>query len=144
MNFSRKKRQPLEITLTPMIDVVFLLLIFFMVTTTFNQQSAIKISLPEAQGEETLLDEKIIMLTINADGIYFISGDDDLPHQLVNQKVDTLKRALMQAAGNSRQIPFIISADGKTPHQAVITVLDVASQLGFNRITFATKKAPGV
>ncbi len=143
MNFSRKKRQPLEITLTPMIDVVFLLLIFFMVTTTFNQQSAIKISLPEAQGEETLLDEKIIMLTINADGIYFISGDDDLPHQLVNQKVDTLKRALMQAAGNSRQIPFIISADGKTPHQAVITVLDVASQLGFNRITFATKKAPG-
>ena len=84
------------------------------------------------------------MLTINADGIYFISGDDDLPHQLVNQKVDTLKRALMQAAGNSRQIPFIISADGKTPHQAVITVLDVASQLGFTRITFATKKAPGV
>ncbi len=143
MNFSRKKRQPLEITLTPMIDVVFLLLIFFMVTTTFNQQSAIKISLPEAQGEETLLDEKIIMLTINADGIYFISGDDDLPHQLVNQKIDTLKRVLMQAAGNSRQIPFIISADGKTPHQAVITVLDVASQLGFTRITFATKKALG-
>jgi len=143
MNFSRKKRQPLEITLTPMIDVVFLLLIFFMVTTTFNQQSSIKISLPEAQGEETLRNEKIIMLTINADGIYFISGDDGLPHQLVNQKIDTLKRALVQAAGNTRQIPFIISADGKTPHQAVVTALDVASQLGFTRITFATKNASG-
>jgi biopolymer transport protein ExbD len=143
MNFSRKKRQPLEITLTPMIDVVFLLLIFFMVTTTFNQQSSIKISLPEAQGEETLPNEKIIMLTINADGIYFISGDDGLPHQLVNQKIDTLKRALVQAAGNTRQIPFIISADGKTPHQAVVTALDVASQLGFTRITFATKNASG-
>ncbi len=143
MNFSRKKRLPLEITLTPMIDVVFLLLIFFMVTTTFNQQSEIKITLPEANGEKILLTEKVIMLTINADGIYFISGDDGLPHQLVNKKIDTLKRALVQAAGNSRQIPFIISADGKTPHQAVVTALDVASQLGFTRITFATKNASG-
>ena len=144
MNFSRRKRPPLEITLTPMIDVVFLLLIFFMVTTTFSQQSELKISLPEANGGETEEVEKLIVLTINAEGIYFISGDDGLPHQLINQQKDTLKRALIQAAGNSRKIPFIISADGKTPHQAVVTALDIASQLGFTRITFATKSVPGV
>ena len=144
MNFSRKSRQPLEITLTPMIDVVFLLLIFFMVTTTFNQQSELTINLPEAKGDEAAVNEKTIMLTINAEGIYFISGDDGLPHQLINQKNDTLKRALLQAAGNTRKIPFIISADGMTPHQAVVTALDIASQLGFTRITFATKSGPGV
>ena len=144
MNFSRRKRPPLEITLTPMIDVVFLLLIFFMVTTTFSQQSELKISLPEAKGGKAEEVEKLIVLTINAEGIYFISGDDGLPHQLINQQKATLKRALIQAAGNSRKIPFVISADGKTPHQAVVTALDIASQLGFSRITFATKSIPGV
>ena len=143
MNFSRKNRQPLEITLTPMIDVVFLLLIFFMVTTSFNQQSVIKINLPEAHGEETEKSEKMIVLTIDGEGLYFISGDDGLPHQLVNQKHETLKRALIQAAGNSRKIPFVINADSKTPHQFVVTALDIASQLGFTRVTFATKSVPG-
>ncbi len=144
MNFYRRKRPPLEITLTPMIDVVFLLLIFFMVTTTFNQQSELTINLPEAQGEEVVSVEKMITLTIDAEGTYFLTGDDGLPHQLINQEISTLKRALIQAAGNSRNIPFIISADGKTPHQAVVTALDIASQLGFKRITFATKSVPGV
>ncbi len=143
MSFSRRKRPPLEITLTPMIDVVFLLLIFFMVTTTFSQQTEIKINLPEAKGGETDAAEKMIILTINAEGMYFISGDDGLPHQLINQKNETLKRALIQAAGNTRKIPFIISADGKTPHQSVVTALDIASQLGFSRVTFATKNIPG-
>ena len=143
MSFSRRKRPPLEITLTPMIDVVFLLLIFFMVTTTFNRQSELKINLPEAKGGVTEAAEKMIMLTIDADGIYFISGDDGLPHQLINQESGTLKRALIQVAGKSRIIPFIISADGKTPHQAVVTALDVASQLGFSRVTFATKSVIG-
>jgi len=144
MNFSRRNKQPLEITLTPMIDVVFLLLIFFMVTTTFSQQSELKINLPEAKGTEAESKEKVIVLTINADGLYFINGDDGLPHQLINQKNDTLRRALIQTAGNTRLIPFIISADGKTPHQAVVTVLDIASQLGFKKITFATKNKPGL
>jgi len=143
MNFSRRNRKPIEITLTPMIDVVFLLLIFFMVTTTFSQQSELKINLPEAKGEESEVVKKMIILTINADGLYFITGDDGLPHQLVNQKNETLRRALTQAAGNSRLIPFVISADGKTPHQSVVTALDIASQLGFKRITFATKNKSG-
>jgi len=142
MNFSRRNRQPLEITLTPMIDVVFLLLIFFMVTTTFSQQSELKINLPEAKGVESESKEKMIVLTINADGLYFINGDDGLPHQLVNQKNETLRRALIQTAGKTRLIPFVISADSKTDHQSVVTVLDIASQLGFKKITFATKNKP--
>jgi len=144
MNFSRRNRQPLEITLTPMIDVVFLLLIFFMVTTTFNQQTELKINLPEAKGMEVGKEPKKIVLTINAEGLYFINGEDGLPHQLVNQKQETLKRALIQTAGNSRLMPFVISADGKTPHQAVVTALDIASQVGFKHITFATKSIPGL
>ncbi len=143
MNFSRRNRQPLEITLTPMIDVVFLLLIFFMVTTTFSQQSELKINLPEAKGVEAESKEKMIVLTINADGLYFINGDDGLPHQLVNQKNETLRRALIQTAGSTRLIPFVISADSKTDHQSVVTALDIASQLGFKRITFATKNKSG-
>ena len=144
MNFSQRNRKPLEITLTPMIDVVFLLLIFFMVTTTFNQQSELKINLPEATGEQAKNESKTIVLTIDAEGLYFVNGDDGLPHQLLNQKNETLKRALTQAAGNSRRLPFIISADGKTPHQAVVTALDIASQMGFKRIIFATKSIPGL
>jgi len=144
MNFSRRNKKPLEITLTPMIDVVFLLLIFFMVTTTFNQQSALKINLPEANGTEADGVEKMIVLTINAEGLYFINGDDGLPHQLLNQKNETLKRALIQIAGDSRRLPFVISADSKTPHQSVVTALDIASQMGFKRITFATKSIPGL
>jgi len=144
MNFSRRNRQPLEITLTPMIDVVFLLLIFFMVTTTFNQQTELKINLPEAKGMEVGKEPKKIVLTINAEGLYFINGEDGLPHQLVNQKQETLKRALIQTAGNSRLMPFVISADGKTPHQAVVTALDIASQVGFKHITFSTKSIPGL
>ncbi len=144
MNFSRRDKKQVDITLTPMIDVVFLLLIFFMVTTTFSKQSELKVNLPEAKGEKSESVEKMIVLTINADGLYFINGDDGLPHQLLNQKAATLRRALLQTAGDTRLIPFVISADGKTPHQAVITVLDIASQLGFKKITFATKNKSGL
>lgn len=139
MKFSRKKRESLEVSLTPMIDVVFLLLIFFMVTTTFNQQSSIKINLPEANGEETAEAVKMITLIIDAEGVYFITTDKGSTHQLINNNPETLKRALIQAAGKSRSIPFVINADGKTPHQAVVTAIDIAAQIGFSRVTFATK-----
>lgn len=143
MNFNRRKRPPLEISITPMIDVVFLLLIFFMVTTTFNRHTELKINLPEAKGQEAEKEEKVINLMIDADGTYFIASKDGKYRELVNQNLSTLKRALEQVAGNSRMIPFIISADGNAPHHAVISALDIASQLGFKRITFATKSLPG-
>ena len=137
MNFHRKKKKSLELTLTPMIDVVFLLLIFFMVTTTFNRETELKIKLPEAQGDEKTEQTQVINLTIDADGIYYVNN-----HQIINQKLSTLKKALIEAANNSRQMPFIINADAKTPHQFVISALDVAAQIGFTHITFAAKAPP--
>ena len=89
MNFRLKKRNKLDITLTPMIDVVFLLLIFFMVTTTFTQETQIKIKLPEAEGEARDEKTKIIALTIDADGVYYVNN-----HQVINQKLATLKKAV--------------------------------------------------
>lgn len=133
MNFRRHKKDKLELSMTPMIDVVFLLLIFFMVTTTFNRETKLKVQLPEAQAEQAPANKRL-EVTINAQGIYFINSQ-----QLVNQRLETLKRALSEAAGDSRDQPLVISADAKTPHQAVISVLDVASQLSLTNIAFAAK-----
>ncbi len=137
MNFRRRKKRQVEITLTPMIDVVFLLLIFFMVTTTFNRETELNIVLPEAKGNEKSERDDVLSLTIDAEGIYYVNK-----HQLVNQKLSTLRKALQDEAGHSRTMPFIINADAETPHQAVISALDVASQMGFSRITFAAKNLP--
>ncbi|MGR9072027.1 MAG: ExbD/TolR family protein [Gammaproteobacteria bacterium] len=137
MNFRYRKRSHVEITLTPMIDVVFLLLIFFMVTTTFNRETELKIKLPEANGAEAV-EQKRLVLAIDADGNYYVNN-----RQLVNQKLSTLRKALLEAAGKSRDLPFVISADAKTPHQAVISALDVAGSAGFVKITFAAKQGAG-
>ncbi|MGR9045889.1 MAG: ExbD/TolR family protein [Gammaproteobacteria bacterium] len=143
MNFHRKKKDKLEISITPMIDVVFLLLIFFMVTTTFNRETALNIKLPQAEGSEPEKHLKEINLTIDADGVYYLAGEDGLSRQLVNQKKETLKQELLKLAGHTRSIPFIISADGNTPHKSVVTALDIAGQVGFKHITFAAINSPG-
>lgn len=135
MNFRHRPKRSVELSMTPMIDVVFLLLIFFMVTTSFNRESQLKINLPEAKGSIQKAEDKRIVLTIGADGLYYVNNK-----LLVNQKLNTLKRALRQAAGKKRNLPFIINADAKTPHQAVISALDVAGEIGFTRITFAAKQ----
>ena len=134
MNFRNKKHTPLDISLTPMIDVVFLLLIFFMVTTTFSRQSAIKVVLPQADGQQTEKQEKAVLLTIDKSGQYYI---DDKP--LSDNSLDLLARELT-ANRNSRNIPLIINADAAAPVQSAISVLDVASKIGFSSITFATQK----
>ncbi|MGR8940149.1 MAG: ExbD/TolR family protein [Gammaproteobacteria bacterium] len=136
MNFQRKKRMRREISMAPMIDVVFLLLLFFMVTTTFNRQTQVKIKLPEAAGPEAEAIPKSVTLVIDADGLYYVKGADDMLHQLVDQKPETLLRELQKMAASSAELPFIISADGKTPHQAVISALDAAGRAGFTHITF--------
>ena len=134
MNFRNKKHKPLDISLTPMIDVVFLLLIFFMVTTTFSRESAIKVMLPQAEGQQSEKQEQAILLTINKSGQYFI---DDKP--LSDKSLDTLANALT-ASRNNKNIPLIINADAAAPVQSAISVLDVASKEGFSNITFATQK----
>jgi biopolymer transport protein ExbD len=139
MNFRHKKREKLDITLISMIDVLFVLLLFFMVSTTFNRHTEVKVKLPEADGAEAEQYPKMVTLTINADGAYYLKGEDGLPHELVNQTRETLKQELLKLAEHSKDQPFIINADGKTPHQAVITALEAAGDAGFSHITFAAQ-----
>ena len=139
MNFRRKKREKLDITLISMIDVLFVLLLFFMVSTTFNRNTEVKVTLPEADGAEAEQTPKMVTLTIDANGTYYLKGDDGLPHELINQQLETLKQELLKLAEQSRDQPFIINADGKTPYQAVITALEAAGDVGFSHITFAAQ-----
>ncbi|MCQ8116706.1 ExbD/TolR family protein [Methylomonas rosea] len=140
MQFRRKRRTQVDIGLIPMIDVLLVLLFFFMVATTFRHHSELKINLPEAQGSDATEQGKTINLYVDAKGTYALAGDDNQFHELVNQNLEGLKAALAQTAGDSRLLPFIISADGKAPHQAVVSALDVANQLGFHHITFAINR----
>jgi biopolymer transport protein ExbD len=144
MKFQRKRRERVDITLISMIDVLFVLLLFFMVSTTFNRHTEVKIKLPEASGEEVESNPKSVNVTIDAKGIYFLmAGNEGQSRRLPNQNRETLTRELSRLSPEEKDLPFIISADAKTPHQSVMTVLDVAGQAGFNHITFATQEPEG-
>ena len=120
--------------MTPMIDVVFLLLIFFMVTTTFSKETVIKVQLPQAEGQEAERHGQELMLTIDKTGQYFINDK-----ALKDQTKEALFKEL-NALSSNKQIPLIINADANAPVQAAIKVLDVASTIGFKNISFATQK----
>ena len=124
-----------EVNLTPLIDVVFLLLIFFMVSTTFEHQSRIQIELPEATASPEEVEEESLEIVIDAQGRYFIGEE-----QVVNTELKTLKSAISKAVGDRGTIPVTIRADASTPHQAVITALDATSQLGLTQISLATSR----
>jgi biopolymer transport protein ExbD len=144
MKFQRKRRERVDITLISMIDVLFVLLLFFMVSTTFNRHTEVKIKLPEASGEEVESNPKSVNVTIDAKGVYFLmAGNEAQSRRLPDQNRETLTRELSRLSHEEKDLPFIISADAKTPHQSVMTVLDVAGQAGFNHITFATQEPEG-
>lgn len=135
MQFRRRQaRTGLGIDITPLIDVVFLLLIFFMVTTTFSWQTELMISLPEAEGEQVEIEPKAIQVSVDKDGNYFINSKP-----LVNNQRATLQQALKELSADT-SVPLVITGDAMAPHQAIVTVLDVAGQLGFNKIEITTKK----
>ncbi len=117
-----------------MIDVVFLLLIFFMVSTTFTKETHLQVDLPEATGDRSQEEQKQIEILINADGSYAINGKN-----LVNKQIDTLKAALKETSAGETKLPLVITADAKTPHQAVVTAMDAAGQLGFVHLSITTK-----
>lgn len=134
MNLHPSRRETPDINLTPLIDVVFLLLIFFMVSTTFRKESDIRIDLPEAsQQEQTDAQKAYLEVVVDAGGRYFVNGQP-----LADNRPQTLQKALTTAAGNNRKRTFIIRADANTPHQAVVTIMDVAGQMGFQRLAIAT------
>jgi biopolymer transport protein ExbD len=122
-----------DINLIPLIDVVLCLIIFFVITTTFDARSVLKLQLPRAEGEAAESQPQVLSLLINADGRYFV-GD----REVLQTDVDSLKRTIVEVAGDDRERTVLIRADARTPWQAVITAYDALGQLGFQRIANAT------
>ncbi len=135
MKFKRQTKAQLEINLTPLIDVVFLLLIFFMVTTTFTKETRLTVDLPEAQGVAQEQEQEQLEITISADGKYAINGK-----ALVNSRPEVLKAALVELSGGDSSMPLVITADAVTPHQSVVTAMDVAGQLRFLHLSITTQQ----
>ena len=133
MNLKPDRRDDIDLNLTPLIDVVFLLLIFFMVSTTFEQRSKLKVDLPEASAQAVKQEADAVVIGIDAKGRFFIND-----RQLVNTQFKTLKMALIKTVGDKKDTPLVLKADAKTPHQAVVMAMDAAAQLGLTRLSIAT------
>ncbi len=120
--------------MTSLIDVVLLLLIFFMVSTSFVKQSQINISLPQADSS-TLVEEppEQIDIMITATGTYLVNG-----RELINNRPETIRNALQKVSVGNNRLPMTISADANARHQHVVTAMDVAGRLGFTQISIAT------
>lgn len=136
MNLRPRRREDPELNLVPMIDVVLVLLIFFMIATSLRRESALELRLPEASGLPMPGDVTMLDVSIDAEGRYAVNGQ-----ALESVDAATLKERLKTLAGG-RALPLILRADGRTPHQAVVTVLEVAGQLGLQQLTIATVNAP--
>lgn len=133
---SRKEEEP-EVNITSLIDVVFLLLIFFMVSTTFERQAALKIDLPEASvaAENQPENPDKLELVIDREGNMFLND-----RQLIDSRPSTIEAAFQEAAGDKRDQPILLRADSLTPHHFVVTAMDVTGQLGFTRLSIATEQ----
>ncbi|HDS1680400.1 TPA: biopolymer transporter ExbD [Pseudomonas putida] len=139
MKFRRnRQRENVDINLASLIDVVFVLLLFFVVTTTFTRETQLRVELPEAaSAEQAPADQgKLVEVTISADGVYSVNN-----HLLPKSDLATLSEAIERESGGDNKLPLAISADGKTPHQAVITAMDAAGKLGFSHLRMTTVEA---
>ena len=138
MKLSLRQRTQPEVNLTSLIDVVLLLLVFFMVSTSFVKQSQITIHLPEA--ESMAIVEEVpqqIDILITESGTYLVNG-----RELINNRAETIRNALQKTSGNNNTLPLTISADANAKHQDVVTAMDVAGRLGFRQISIATVNDP--
>ncbi|MCK5668518.1 MAG: biopolymer transporter ExbD [Gammaproteobacteria bacterium] len=134
MNFKPNPPEEVDLNITPLIDVVFLLLIFFMVSTTFDHESEVNITLPQASKEIAQAKPDAINVAIDGESRIFINKKE-----LVNSQISTIKEALYDISFDLEDAPIIISADEETPYQVVIRTMDAARQLGLIKITFATR-----
>lgn len=136
MKFQRHQADEINVNLTPLIDVVFLLLIFFMVSTTFTRETQLEVDLPQADNTTKVSAERPVEVVITAEGEYRVNGQG-----LVNAQARTLRMALAKAAADNFELPLTISADARTPHQAVVTAMDVAGGLGFTKLSITTRES---
>ena len=134
----RTKEEP-TVDMTSLIDVVFLLLLFFMVSTTFERQALMKVELPEASAVEDRAEiPEGLELVIDGEGRMYLNDQ-----RLIDSEPRTIQAAMQQEAGENRNIPLILRADRQTPHHYVVTAMDVAAQLGFRNLSIATDRANG-
>lgn len=134
MNFRPMPDEEPEINLIPLIDVLLMTLIFLIVTTSFSDQAQLQVQLPEAAADPTPVPDAL-RITIDARGQYYIND-----RQLLSNSTELLRSAMEREAGADKERLVVIQADAKTPHEAVVRVMDVARRLGLTRLTFATQQ----
>ena len=134
MKLSGDSKEEPEVNLTSLIDVVLLLLVFFMVSTSFEKEPKLRIALPHAQSSAvTVAPADLLEITVTAQGSYLVNKD-----ALTNARPETLRRAIRQVAGEDRSVPVVIRADAQAAHQSVVTAMDTLGRLGFVNINIAT------
>jgi len=137
VKFRRKQRETVDINLASLIDVVFILLLFFVVTTTFTRETQLRVDLPEAVSGTPADDQsKPLDITISADGVFSVNNQI-----LPKSDLASLMDALQKEANGDTNRPLSISADGKTQHQSVVTAMDAAGKLGFSHLRMTTIEA---
>jgi len=134
MKLSPRKAEEPELNLISLVDIFLLLLVFFMISTTFRDEASIKIRLPEASEKPALSQQQeVIEISVGADGNYRVNGQ-----ALINTSSATLASAIVKIAGERRELPITIRADARATHQSVVTAMDVVGRLGFSAISIAT------
>jgi biopolymer transport protein ExbD len=139
MKFRRQSRELEPMNLISLIDVMFFLLIFFMLSSTFTKETHLGVELPEATGTPSVDDKQKVEIVIGELGSFSINGQS-----LVNNEVETLKSAILKVSDGKTDLPLLLTADAKTPHQYVVTAMDVAGQLGFTRISITSRQPEAV
>lgn len=133
---SQRREDDFEINVISLIDVMLTLLMFFVMTATFEQRALMKVALPEASAAPSTERAEGLLVLIDREGRYFIENDE-----VLNPSLETLKAAIEGAAGSDRNRRITLRADGRTPHQSVVTAMDALGQLGFTNLTIATVPA---
>jgi len=134
MMLKPRVREEPEIQMIPLVDVILLLLIFFMVSSTFSFEGRIKVQLPQASAAPVAASvSDPVVVTVTAQGAYRVNE-----RGLINNSPDTLRAAVLKVAGTSRRVPVTLRADARATHQSVITAMDVIGRLGFSQINIAT------
>ncbi len=135
MEHRRRKGDDMSISVTPLIDVILVLLIFFMVSSRFTRDTQMNVNLPKATGESALVaSAQVVEISVDANGNIFVNAKP-----LANTQIETIKSALQSISNGNSDMPLIISADAKAPYQAVATAMDAAGQMGFHKLTMAAQ-----
>ena len=139
MNLKPRRNEEPEINVTSLIDVVLLLVVFFMLSSNFTAEGRLRIRLPQASSVPTgQRGSEPLVVTVAASGTYLVNG-----RELINSSADTLRAAVVKLAGaTARTVPVTIRADGRASHQAVVTAMDVLGRLGFTQMNLATVQPP--